>query len=141
MLCLDQNIPVDFRFNSGATPLIVAAEAGRLEVVEFLIESGANLNARNDHDYSALHWAAFHGHQGIVDLLLKNEADANIKDSTGSTPLILAISKGHRLIAADLIFHGAHIDKPTLIDIASKKGFADIVKIIQMQPDGSPQPG
>ena len=140
-LCLDRNIPIDFRFNNGATPLVVAAEEGRFDVVEFFIESGANLNARNDHNYSALHWAAFHGHEDIVVLLLRNGADANIKDSTGSTPLALAISRGHRLIAAELISCGAHLDKPKLIDIASKKGLTDIVTIIRMQPDSSPQPG
>jgi ankyrin repeat protein len=137
-LCLDQNIPIDFRFNSGATPLIVAAEMGRFDVVEFLIESGANPNACNDHNYTALHWAAFHGHQGIVELLLKNGADPNIKDSTGSTPLVLAISKGDRKIAAELIYSGANIDKLKLIDIASKKGLADIVTILRMQPDTAP---
>jgi len=132
--CLDQNIPIDFRFNNGSTPLIVAAEEGRYDVVEFLIESGANLNARNDLNYTALHHAAFHGHKSIVELLLKNGADANIRDSTGSTPLLLSISKGHRHVAVELIMCGALTDKLKLIELASRKGMADIVKILQMQP-------
>jgi hypothetical protein len=134
--CLDQNISVDIRFNNGSTPLIVAAEEGRLDVVEFLVDSGANLNARNDLNYTALHWAAFHGHQAIVKFLITNKADANIKDSTGSTPLLLAISKGYAFIAIELIKYGTHIDKSTLIDIASRKGMKDLVRILRMQPDG-----
>jgi ankyrin repeat protein len=133
--CLDQNISVNIRFNNGSTPLIVAAEEGRLDVAEFLVDSGANLNARNDLDYTALHWAAFHGHYDIVKLFLKNKADANIKDSTGSTPLLLAIARGHGFIAAELIAYGTHIEKSKLIDIASRKGMRDIVKILKMQPD------
>ena len=135
--CLDQNISVDIRFGNGSTPLIVAAEEGRLDVVEFLVDSGANLNARNDHNYTALHWAAYHGHQDIVEFLIKNKADANIKDSTGSTPLQLAIVKGHVLIAGLLISYGTRVDKATLIDIANRKGMSDIVKILRMQPDGA----
>lgn len=138
-LCFDHNISVDFRFSNGGTPLIIAAEEGRLEVVEFLIDSGANLNACNDHDYTALHGAAFHGHQPIVELLLKNGANANIKDSTGSTPLLLSISRGYCLIAEKLISCGAHVEKLKLLGIAERKGLTDIVNILKRQPDCASQ--
>jgi len=133
--CLDQNIPVDFRFADGSTPLIVAAETGRVNVAEFLVDSGANLNARNDHNYTALHWAAFYGHKHIVNLLLTHGADASIKDSLGSTPLLLSISKGHSSIAAELISHCSHIEKFKMIDMASKKGMTHIVKLLKTRPD------
>jgi hypothetical protein len=135
--CMDQNIPVDFRFGSGSTPLIVSAEEGRFEVVEFLIDSGANLNARNDLNYTALHMAAFHGHYSIVELLLKNGADGTIKDTTGSTPLHLSISRGHKKAAAELISHGAILDKIKLIELATLKGMTDIALIIRMQQQGA----
>jgi ankyrin repeat protein len=134
---MDQNIPVDFRFGNGSTPLIVSAEEGRLDVVEFLVDSGANLNARNDLNYTALHVAAFHGHHSIVELLLRNGADGTVKDSTGSTPLHLSISRGHRQAAVELITRGAILDKLKLIELATLKGMNDIALVLRMQPQGA----
>ena len=135
--CFDQNIPVDFRFNNGSTPLIVAAEEGRQEVVDFLLDSGANPNARNDLNYTALHWAAFRGQLGIVELLLKNGADANVKDSTGASSLLMAISRGHPLVAVELIAGGASVDKAKMVEVAARKGLNNIVAILRMQSDSA----
>jgi ankyrin repeat protein len=59
----------------GETPLMIAARLGQTDVVKVLLESGAKPNTRTKKfGQTALMWAA--GHPEIVDLLLKNGADA-----------------------------------------------------------------
>jgi ankyrin repeat protein len=63
------------------TPLHVAAEAGRLEVARLLIDSGADVMARDEGDNATpLHWAAQNGHLEVVRLLLDRGADPNACD-------------------------------------------------------------
>jgi hypothetical protein len=134
-LCFDDNASVDFRFKNGNTPTIAAAEEGRFDVIELLIDFGANLNLYNDQNYTALHQAAFRGHPDIVELLLKNGVNANIQDFSGSTPLLLSISKGHGHIAEKLISYGAYFDKLKLISLASMKGMSQLVMVLKALPD------
>ncbi|MHC4439521.1 MAG: ankyrin repeat domain-containing protein, partial [Planctomycetota bacterium] len=71
----------------GSTPLLVAATFGQVEVVKFLIEKGANVNATSNDGSTALHGAAFFCHPGIVKLLLDKGAEVNAKNIRGETPL------------------------------------------------------
>ena len=52
------------------TPLIVAAQGGCKEIVEMLLQSGANIEHRNDQGETALISAAQEGHTEIVQMLL-----------------------------------------------------------------------
>src|SRR5437588_10113418 len=49
---------VESRDRRGATPLMHAAAFGNLETMKLLIDRGADVNARNDFDATALLWAA-----------------------------------------------------------------------------------
>ncbi len=71
----------------GGTPLLVAATFGQVEAVKFLIEKGANVNAKSNDGATALHGAAFFCHTEIVKLLLDKGAEANAKNIRGETPL------------------------------------------------------
>ena len=57
------------------TALHKAAGGGHIEVVRFLVENGADVNARDKGDDTALHDAAFEGHIEVVRFLLENGAD------------------------------------------------------------------
>ena len=52
-----------------ATPLRGAARFGHLEIVRFLVENGADVNARNHIDNTPLMAASYHGHAAIVSYL------------------------------------------------------------------------
>lgn len=57
-----------------------------------------------------LHWAAYRGHAGIVQRLLREGANVNQRVDNGSSPLHLAAYKGHRDVAAVLIENGADVN-------------------------------
>ena len=59
---------------------------------------------------TALVCAARGGHQGIVELLLKQGADINSQDSDGDTALMKAACKCHQGVVQLLLEQGAQID-------------------------------
>jgi len=77
-------------------PLHVAASAGQLRVVEFLLKSGADKKG-------ALGFAAAAGHKAVCEALL--DAGADINDD--GTPLISALESGRESVAAMLLERGA----------------------------------
>ena len=78
----------------GVTALHIAAFWGRLEVVEFLVGAGADVNATNNDGDTALHLAAWEGHLEVVEFLVGAGADVNAADDDGDTALHLAARHG-----------------------------------------------
>jgi hypothetical protein len=76
----------------GRTPLICAAARGHDELVDLLLEAGANINARDparDGD-SALRNAVFDKDERMVAFLLSRRADPTLPGCMGLSPLALA---------------------------------------------------
>jgi hypothetical protein len=96
------------RDSAGATPLLLAAAKGRMEIAELLLASKAEVNATAGNGRTPLHMAAANDHKDVVELLLANKADPNAKDNNGSTPLHLALAGGHMQVAELLRQHGGH---------------------------------
>jgi ankyrin repeat protein len=67
----------------GVTPLIVAAEENRIEIVEFLLDHGADTSLQERHHYTALTRAGFKAHWEVVQVLLKNGAVCQAADVAG----------------------------------------------------------
>jgi len=66
---------------SGQTALMLAASHGRYDMVELLLEAGADVNARDEDGSTALMCACEHGYIEIVQMLLGHpECDSNISD-------------------------------------------------------------
>jgi ankyrin repeat protein len=94
--------------DNGWPLLTVAARNGDKPTVELLLNSGADVNAKNYSNEVAIMYAALHGHKDIVELLLAKNADVNVKNDAGTTPLTAATSSNHPDIADLLRQHGAH---------------------------------
>uniref|UniRef100_A0A8D2PFV0 Poly [ADP-ribose] polymerase n=1 Tax=Zosterops lateralis melanops TaxID=1220523 RepID=A0A8D2PFV0_ZOSLA len=96
---------------------------GRKDVVEYLLQSGANVHARDDGGLIPLHNACSFGHAEVVNLLLRHGADPNARDNWNYTPLHEAAIKGKTDVCIVLLQHGAeptirNTDGRTALDLA-----------------------
>ena len=70
------------------TALHQTSSVGHFELVEFLIEYGAEIDATNSENNTPLNLAFAKGHQSIVDLLLKKGASANLPNLFQAMPKV-----------------------------------------------------
>ena len=64
---------------------------GTPEDVERAIRGGANVNAADEDDWTALHFAALsNANPAVLEILLENGANVDARDDSGDTPLINA---------------------------------------------------
>lgn len=83
--------------------LHAAARNGHRDVVAYLLDRGANIDAKGVFGATGLHWAAINGHQEAVEFLVKHGANLTITDSKfDSTPEEWAQEGGHSSIVAML---------------------------------------
>ena len=119
-LLMKKGLPIHFN-QTGSRPLMLAAqkpkyedEAAREKLTTFLLENGAKVNEVFDwgvasigQGYTALHFAADSGSEGVACLLLDAGADPNAKALNGETPLSIARKEGHDALAGLLLSRGA----------------------------------
>ncbi|KAK3559943.1 hypothetical protein QTP86_029546 [Hemibagrus guttatus] len=94
-----------------STPLHLAAGYNNLEVAEYLLQHGAEVNSQDKGGLIPLHNAASYGHVDVAALLIKYKACVNATDKWAFTPLHEAAQKGRTQLCALLLAHGAD---PTL---------------------------
>jgi ankyrin repeat protein len=87
------------------TPLFLAAGEGRLDVVRYLLDEGADVNAREKFGNTALAEATYYGHIPIIKELLFRGADINAIGE-GGTALDIAVSRNNSAVADLLRHHG-----------------------------------
>jgi uncharacterized protein len=91
------------------TAITWAAFAGNIQLLEWLISNGADLNHRDARGYSALHFAVQEKQLEAVASLIRNKADLEARDANGNTPLMEAVfrSSGDYRFVKLLLAHGA----------------------------------
>jgi ankyrin repeat protein/L-ascorbate metabolism protein UlaG (beta-lactamase superfamily) len=104
---------LESRDNDGNTPLISACFAPptfipQAAVANFLIDKGANVNARNNSGASPLYFAI--NDFDLMQRLTARGADVNVQAYGGLTPLIQAASSGNLKVVRLLIDHGADLN-------------------------------
>ena len=76
--------------------MYAAARNGHTDVVEYLLDHGAAIDAKGVFGATALHWAAINGHRNVVELLVTRGASLDIRDARyNSTPEGWAREGGH----------------------------------------------
>ncbi|WP_257296389.1 ankyrin repeat domain-containing protein, partial [Endozoicomonas sp. YOMI1] len=117
-------------------PLHCAAERGSYEVTKVLLEYGADPQARDRANWTALHWATMEYKTQSVMLLkclLDHGVDINARSNFfGRTPLGNAIISGELPVVNTLLSEGADpnisdIQGSTALDYAVSKGNTDMV--------------
>lgn len=93
------------------TALYRAVEADQTEIVTFLLDNGADINASNGFSKrTALMSAVATDNTAMLKLLLERGADVNQGDRKDNTPLTLAVDAGKGELAAILLNGGADPD-------------------------------
>ncbi len=100
----------------GKTPVALACEHQRVDVLKLLIAAGANVDTNPDeivptmNNDSPIHLAAESGHAPCVRLLLESGATPELRNENGETPLLLALHEDHSDVVATLVEFGADIN-------------------------------
>jgi ankyrin repeat protein len=85
---LEQGVDIDTHANRlGVTPLLCAAYRGNEEMIELLLDHGANINAQTESGDTALHLAAIKGRRKTIKVLLARGIDTRIVNKAGASAL------------------------------------------------------
>jgi ankyrin repeat protein len=159
-LLLEHGADVNARGERDSTPLHVAAQYGRVEVVQVLLEHVANLgaedddrkttcqvvsdcvDARNAEGKTPLYFASQGSYRGvntalshIARLLLEHGADINALSEDRSTPLHIAARDGRVEVVRVLLEYGANVGLEdghgrSALQVASNEGHDVVMKFL-----------
>ena len=93
---------------NGETPLFVATRHDAADIVEYLLECGADVQETTDDGWAPLHIAASLGYESLVSILLAFGASPGRKTDSGVTPGMFAASFGHASVLQ--LLHDAGAD-------------------------------
>jgi ankyrin repeat protein len=92
----------------GETPLMLAADSE--DLVRKLLQKGANVDLQETEDeWTALHYACRNGNTNVLELLLQDGADTELRNCIGETPLEMAIDEKQKICAFILLDYGAKV--------------------------------
>jgi ankyrin repeat protein len=121
----------------GFTALGLACFFGREEIARYLVLKGADVNLPSNNGYQVypLHAAISGNFKSIAKMLIENDAEVNIFQTSGTSPLHLAAQHGNIDIIIALLEKGANVNVrmeggklPS--DLAKEKGFLEIAQIL-----------
>ena len=105
---LEHGFDINIRNLDGETPLICAVNAENIGTVTLLLKNHADVNAADDKKGTCLHLAASKDKSGsITQQLLRWNADTELVNENGLTPLFVAAFSGNEVVTRELLKHGA----------------------------------
>lgn len=150
---------VDAQDELGRTPLHWACATGKDRFAEMMLArpvivnvrggarglggvamAGADVNAVEGRNKTALHLAVAHGYEKLVVLLLRHGADINARSDGGWTPLHNACDRGTEGIVRRLLSAGAKINSQLLngispLHLAAQGGHREVVECLLERTD------
>lgn len=130
-----RNTQVEARNAQDESPLMMAAIKGNLELVQKLVERGADINREG---WAPLHYAASAGLEhsvAIASYLLEHSAYIDAASPNGSTPLMLAAQYSSEAMVKLLLEEGADVSLrnqqgQTAVDFARRSDRDFMVKLL-----------
>ena len=114
-------------------PIHTVATTGNVEIARILLDAGADIEAGDSDNTTALSVAALRGHEGLAAFLIERGADVNRRDRKADCPLSFAVASRDTVVirllldaGADLYYRNPHGD--TLLHNASARGLRDFVE-------------
>lgn len=134
----EHHVPInDFSFD-GWTPLHLSAFFGHFETAKYLINHGADVNAKSTNSSAnmPIHAAVAGRKFPLVQLLLEHQADPNVKQEGGWTPLHQAVQQFDKSMVELLLDHGAdpNIQRDngqTPLTIAEERDYEEIAVLLK----------
>ena len=106
----------------GNSPLHWAVKYNFLEIIQMLLELGADLNAKNIEGQSPLFFAYWRGEVEVIELLLERGADPGIMDNNGFFPREFIFWPMDIQDIHDVLGDGSRQEKPKILNITDKFG-------------------
>ncbi|XP_071102744.1 uncharacterized protein [Haliotis cracherodii] len=107
---------------SGDSLLHLACQGGNTAIVQHVL-TPSNINSRGRHGWTAVMQAAVSGHQSVFDLLVSNQADLTLVDTSGDSLLHLACRGGNTAIVQ-------HVLSPSNINSRGSQGYTPVMKAV-----------
>ncbi len=121
-------IDINCRDGNGTPMLNIAARSERPEILEWLLENGADINAVSaDRGYTAVMDAVWRGNKEIAGILIRRGADLDVLSKEGQTALVLAVGGDKKEICRMLAEGGADPDITDAMGM-SAYGYAKLFK-------------
>lgn len=105
-LLLKSDAKMDILDDEGMMPLYYTARWDRGPTMRALLDkdkSNIDCIVREDNGWTALHVAAYYGHDEAVLILHEAQATLDLRDNSGCTPLLLATMRGHVKVMEKLL--------------------------------------
>ena len=126
------------------TPLHLAVEKGHIAIVIRLLAYGANIEERSWCGWTPMHSAAMGNapeHRRIISLFMAHQADIEVKNDYGSSPLYIAVRNGNIKTVEHLLAFRANQTRlfrgitTTLIEAVIRKNKELVRVLLESLPD------
>lgn len=126
---------VDLDRHSG---LHIAVREDHLEILEMLIEAGADVNTQDRLERTPLHWCQMYYNYPAAESLLEANARVDLKDHFGDTLLELSLAKRRWRMTVLLLGHGAQPTRKGLQQaLFAVAAYGDEVLVKKLVKDGA----
>jgi hypothetical protein len=133
LICPKSDLTVCNSF--GESALLLAAQAGRADMIDALVQAGADCNQADKEGRTPLYVVARNNHPSCIDALIHARADVNRARSNGTTPLFSPCCNGRTACVRELLRANADVSLEwegwTPLRTAIKHGHHEVVCLLQ----------